>query len=46
MEELLRQILLEQKATNKLLNDLIQLFLKYDTDYATQMEKEYGHLQG
>lgn len=46
MEELLRQMILEQKATNKLLNDLIQLFLKYDTEFATQMEKEFGHLKG
>jgi hypothetical protein len=45
MTELLRMILLEQKATNKLLNDLIQLFLKYDTSYAEKMEKEFGHLK-
>lgn len=39
MEELLRQLIQEQKRTNELLNNLVNIFLRYDEQYTNQ---EFG----
>lgn len=39
MEELLRAILKEQQKTNELLNNLVNIFVRYDEQYANQ---EFG----
>lgn len=40
--QLLQAILEESKKQTKLLTDLIQLFLKYDSSFAEEMEKVYA----
>lgn len=39
MEELLRAILKEQQKTNELLTNLVNIFVRYDEQYANQ---EFG----
>lgn len=39
MEELLKTLIQEQRKTNELLNNLLNIFLKYDEQYTNQ---EFG----
>lgn len=41
-DELLKQILAEQKKTNALLENLMNLFIKYDKEFNEEIVREHG----
>lgn len=42
MEELLKQLINEQKKTNEKLDQLLNLFIKYDQEYNAEIVRDQG----
>lgn len=41
-EQLLQQLITEQKKTNELLQNLLNVFIKYDAEYNQEILKDQG----